>query len=40
MWFYFRSWCYDALPDMDYLPDWVAEEYPEERLAAWLDRSK
>jgi hypothetical protein len=39
-WFYFRSWCYDTLPDMDYLPDWAVEQFLEERLAAWLDRGE
>jgi hypothetical protein len=35
--FYFRRWCFDTLPEMDYLEDWVAEEFLEARVATWLD---
>ena len=34
---YFRRWCFDTLPEMDYLQDWVKEEFLEARVAAWLD---
>ncbi len=35
---YFRRWCFDTLPEMDYLQDWVKEEFLEARVVDWLDR--
>ena len=35
--FYFRRWCYDTLPEMGYLQDWVVEEFLEARVAACFD---
>ena len=36
--FYFMRWQYETCEDMIYIADWVAEEFLEERVAAWLDR--
>ena len=36
--FYFPKWRFGTCEGMIYIPDWAAEEYLEERLAAWLDQ--
>ena len=36
--FFFRKWRFKTCERLIYIPDWAAEEFLEERLAAWLDR--
>ena len=36
--FFFPKWRFATCEHLIYIADWVAEEFLEERLAAWLDR--
>ena len=36
--FFFPKWRFTTCENLIYIADWAAEEFLEERLAAWLDR--